>query len=65
MGGSDTGQGVDARRLSPICASSLQTSTAVRVAFFVPALSYLTFVLSNGVVLVAAYWHEGHARAGA
>jgi agmatine deiminase len=26
---------------------------------FVPALSYLNFVLSNDVVLVAAYWHEG------
>lgn len=26
---------------------------------FVPALSYLNFVLSNGVVLVPAYWQEG------
>jgi agmatine deiminase len=26
---------------------------------FVPALSYLNFFISNGVVLVAAYWHEG------
>lgn len=29
---------------------------------FVPALSYLNFVISNGVVLVPAYWHEGLPR---
>ena len=27
--------------------------------YFVPALSYLNFVVSNGVVLVPAYWREG------
>ena len=26
---------------------------------WVPAISYLNFVISNGVVLVPAYWHEG------
>ena len=26
---------------------------------FVPALSYLNFLISNGVVLVPAYWHHG------
>lgn len=26
---------------------------------FVPALSYLNFLVTNGVVLVPAYWHEG------
>ena len=26
---------------------------------FVPALSYLNFLISNGVVLVPAYWHDG------
>jgi len=26
---------------------------------WIPALSYLNFVITNGVVLVPAYWHEG------
>jgi agmatine deiminase len=40
----------------------LQEFAVGAAVHFVPALSYINFVVSNGVVLVPAYWQEGLAE---
>lgn len=49
----------EANRTNPLGRIVLREFALGDEFHFVPALSYLNFVISNGVVLVPAYWREG------